>query len=359
MSEIFPSQANSERRIIHIDMDCFYAAVEIRERPELIGKPVAVGGDRRGVLTTCNYEARKFGCCSAMPTYRARQLCPELIVLSPRFRLYRRDSDRIREIFKNYTKLVEPLSLDEAYLDITSLPENGWTIAKEIRKRIRKATALTASAGIGPNKLLAKIASDWRKPDGQFEIKLKETTAFMHELPVEKIWGIGPKSTTLLKGRGIETCGELQKLTLLQLHSLMGKFGEEIFRLCRGLDSRKVEPCRIRKSMSAERTFDEDLRSLEESIHELKKLHHELAKNLKGKGSQRAIHKIFVKLKFSNFRQTTRECVGKEFSLSVLHRLLEEAYARSDEGIRLLGAGVRFQEDPPEEIEQLEIPFEV
>lgn len=350
---------SSERRIIHIDMDCFYAAVEIRERPELIGKPVAVGGHRRGVLTTCNYEARKFGCCSAMPTYRARQLCPELIVLSPRFPLYRRESNRIREIFKNYTKWVEPLSLDEAYLDITSLPGDGWTTAKEIRKRIRKATSLTASAGIGPNKLLAKIASDWRKPDGQFEIKREGVTAFMHGLPVEKIWGIGPKSTALLKGSGIETCGELQKLTLLQLHSLMGKFGEEIFRLCRGQDSRKVEPRQIRKSMSTERTFDRDLCSLEESIQELKKLHDELARALKGKSGQRAIHKIFVKLKFSDFRQTTRECVDKEFSFPVLRRLLDEAYARSDEGIRLLGAGVRFREDPSENTEQLEIPFEV
>ena len=360
MSDTLPTRKNPERCIIHIDMDCFYAAIEIREQPELRGKPVAVGGrSGRGVLTTCNYEAREFGCRSAMPTYRARQLCPDLIVLSPQFQLYRRESNRIREILRSYTDLVEPLSLDEAYLDATSLARDGWTIASEIRKRIRSATDLTASAGIGPNKLLAKIASDWRKPDGQFEVKPEGVAAFMQELGVGRIRGIGPKSAALLKGRGIETCGQLQRLTLLQLHGLMGKFGEEIFRLCRGLDSHEVEPYRIRKSMSTERTFERDLRSLDECVQELEKLHHELVQDLKGKSSRRAIHKIFVKLKFADFRQTTRECVARELSFSVVQRLLDEAFTRSDMGIRLLGVGVRFREDPSGNVEQLEIPFEI
>ncbi len=339
-------------------MDCFYAAIEIRERPELRSKPVAVGGrSGRGVLTTCNYEAREFGCRSAMPTYRARQLCPDLIVLPTQFQLYRRESNRIREILNSYTDLVEPLSLDEAYLDVTSLGRDGWTIASEIRKRIRTSTGLTASAGIGPNKLLAKIASDWRKPDGQFEVKPKGVLAFMQELPAGRIWGIGPKSAAKLKERGIETCGKLQRLSMAELHGLLGKFGQDIYQLCRGQDSRAVQPHRIRKSMSTERTFERDLLSLDDCAAEMEKLHRELADDLEAKGSERALHKVFVKLKFADFRQTTKECVSQELSFSVVRRLLNEAFARGQEGVRLLGVGVRFREPKSAKIEQLEIPF--
>ncbi len=183
------------RKIIHLDMDCFYAAVEMRERPELVGRPIAVGGgSRRGVVTTCNYEARKFGVHSAMPGFLARERCPQIVFLPVRFDLYRAESAKIREILRSYTPLVEPLSLDEAYLDVTGLDRYAWDIAKEIRARIFAETRLTASAGIAPNKMLAKIASDWRKPNGQFAITPDQIDAFMRELPVRKIWGVGPRA---------------------------------------------------------------------------------------------------------------------------------------------------------------------
>ena len=175
-------------------MDCFYAAIELREHPELKGRPVAVGGgSRRGVITTCNYEARGFGVRSAMPGFKARELCPELLFLPVRFDLYRAESAKIRSILLSYTALVEPLSLDEAYLDVTGLGRYAWDIARELRARIFAATGLTSSAGIAPNKMLAKIASDWRKPDGQFAILPGEVEEFMRRLPVRKISGVGPR----------------------------------------------------------------------------------------------------------------------------------------------------------------------
>lgn len=181
------------RAIIHLDMDCFYAAIEVRDNPKLKGKPVGVGGarDRRGVLTTCNYEAREFGVRSAMPTFMALQRCPRLIMISPRFDVYRRESAVIREILYRFTPLVEPLSLDEAYLDVSEHPGAPGPLAQVIRDLIFQKTKLTASAGIGPNKLIAKIASDLKKPNGQFEVAPEEVAEFMHDLPVRKLWGIG------------------------------------------------------------------------------------------------------------------------------------------------------------------------
>ena len=181
-------------------MDCFYAAIELRERPELVGHPVAVGGGSpRGVITTCNYEARAFGVRSAMPGFKARELCPDLIFLPVRFDLYRASSAAIRKILLSYTPLVEPLSLDEAFLDVSALGRYAWDIAKELRGRIFDETALTSSAGIAPNKMLAKIASDWRKPNGQFAIPPSKVEDFMRTLPVKKLWGIGPKGARALR----------------------------------------------------------------------------------------------------------------------------------------------------------------
>lgn len=340
-------------------MDCFYAAIEVRENPLLAGKPVAVGGQsNRGVLTTCNYEARKFGCRSAMPTYRALQLCPKLVLLPPRFELYRSVSQSVREILLNYTPLVEPLSLDEAYLDVTAREEYGWNLAKEIRQNIFETTKITASAGIAPNKMLAKIASDWRKPDGQFAVTPEQVESFMRDLPVRKIWGVGPKSAQRLEKRSIHTCGQLQNLSRTELFSLFGGFGSELYDLCRGIDDRPVEPARIRKSMSTERTFERNLHHLEECVQQLKPLYEELGKDLAKKKSQLVINKAFIKLKFADFKQTTRECLCPEPDFEVYLKLLEEAFQRSSEGVRLIGVGVRFRDDEPEAgVEQLNLTF--
>src|SRR5467141_831701 len=211
-------------------MDCFYAAIEIRDRPSLRGKPVAVGGarDRRGVLTTFNYEARKFGVRSAMPTFMALQRCPKLIVLPTRFDVYRRESAVIRAILHRFTPLVEPLSLDEAYLDVTAHPGAPAALAQVIRALIFRKTKLTASAGIGPNKLIAKIASDLKKPNGQFEVKSENVPACMKELPVRKLWGIGEVTEQKLEKLGIATCGDMQRLSRAALQEHFGKFGIEL-----------------------------------------------------------------------------------------------------------------------------------
>lgn len=348
------------RKIIHIDMDCFYAAIEIRDRPELAGKPVAVGGTSgRGVLTTCNYIARKFGCHSAMPTFKALELCPEMIIIQPNFKLYNKESRKIREIFFKYTPLVEPLSLDEAFLDVSKLERSGTEIASEIRREIFEDTNLTASAGIAPNKLLAKIASEWKKPDGQYVIEPDGVFAFMKVLPVYNIWGVGPKSVEKLKMQKIENCGQLQRLSIYELNSLFGKFGEELYYLCRGKDNRQVEPDRVRKSMSTERTFSADLETLAQCEHELMKLYEELQNDLQSSASNRLIKKLFVKLKFSDFKRTTAECSVAELDKGKFRRLLGEAYSRSRLNVRLIGAGVRFQEKENKPWSQLEFELKI
>ena len=336
------------RKIIHLDMDCFYAAVEMRERPELAGQPVAVGGGgHRSVVTTCNYEARKFGVRSAMPGFMARERCPHLVFLPLRFDLYRAASQQIRGIFYEYTPLVEPLSLDEAYLDVSSLSEDGryaWDIAKEIRARILAETGLTASAGIASNKMLAKIASDWRKPNGQFAILPDQVQEFMASLPVRKVWGIGPKSAERFASRGIHTCGDLQKISLPELMVQFGKWGEELYHLCRGEDSREVRPHRISKSLSNENTFSDNLGSLEACEAAIEILSEELLKELRQKSPDRKVRKAFVKVKFADFSRTTSECLCNEPSAEIYRMLLAGAYVRKNLPVRLLGTGVRFEE---------------
>jgi DNA polymerase-4 len=334
------------RKIIHLDMDCFYAAVEMRERPELAGKPIAVGGgSRRGVVTTCNYVARKFGVHSAMPGFQARERCPELIFLPVRFDLYRAESAKIRAILRSYTPLVEPLSLDEAYLDVTALDRYAWDVAKEIRKRIFEETRLTSSAGIAPNKMLAKIASDWRKPDGQFAIVPEQVKVFMRDLPIRKIWGVGPKSAEKFHQQGIRTCGDLQRFTLPEFVRRSGKWGAELYRLCRGQDDRPVEPNQIRKSLSNECTFTDNLMTLDECQAAMDKLVAELEEEVRSKAVDRQIRKAFVKIKFADFTRTTRECVNPRPTRETFQVLLAEARKRSPQPVRLLGSGVRFADE--------------
>src|SRR5205823_6594798 len=275
------------RAIIHLDMDCFYAAIEVRDRPSLRGKPVGVGGarERRGVLTTCNYEARKFGVRSAMPTFMALQRCPNLIVLPTRFDVYRREAAIIRGILYQFTSIIEPLSLDEAYLDVTAHPGAPGPLAQVIRGTIFRKTKLTSSAGIGPNKLIAKIASDINKPNGQFEVTPEQVPAFMEKLPVRKIWGIGEKTEKKLEELGVKTCGELQRFSRPELVDLFGKFGVELYDLCRGIDHRPVEPDRPRKSLSTEETVTVDLATRDQCEEKLEELFQELMGDLAQKES--------------------------------------------------------------------------
>jgi len=337
-------------------MDCFFAAIEVRDHPELEGKPVAVGGrGRRGVLTTANYVARKFGCRSAMPAFKALEACPELIIMPVRFDVYREASRKVREIFGRFTELIEPLSLDEAYLDISDLNSSGRAVAWEIRNMIREETGLTASAGIASNKMLAKIASDWRKPDGQFEVREEEVAAFMRELPVKRLHGVGKKMEEKLTALGVNSCGDLQAVEKVELATRFGRWGLELYELCRGLDARPVRTSRVRKSLSTEQTLPENAESLEELSGLLHEQIAEVAESLREKHRERGIKSLVLKLKFEDFTQTTAERGQGVLEVAVYEDLLREAWARGEgKAVRLIGVGVRFvdvSEDPQLDLE--------
>ena len=266
------------RKIIHIDMDAFYASVEQRDFPEYVGKPIVVGGKpegRGGVVATASYEARKFGIRSAMPSKKALQLCPHVIFVYPRFAAYKEASKKIREIFERYTDLIEPLSLDEAFLDVTE-NKKGITsaieIAKQIKLAIKEEVNLTASAGVSSSKFVAKIASDMNKPDGLTFIAPEKIEEFMEKLPVEKFFGVGKVTADKMKGMGIHKGSDLKKMTEEELVHSFGKPGRFYYKIVRGIDNRAVQPHRETKSMGAEDTFAEDLTTLEAMNEELDKI---------------------------------------------------------------------------------------
>jgi DNA polymerase-4 len=277
-----------------------------------------------------------------MPTFMALQRCPNLIVLPTHFDVYRREAAVIRGILRRFTPLVEPLSLDEAYLDVTAHPAEPDLLAQEIRDIIFQKTKLTSSAGIGPNKLVAKIASEINKPNGQLDVTPEHVPAFMMKLPVRKIWGIGEKTERKLEELGVKTCDELQRFSRPELVDLFGRFGLDLYDLCRGIDHRSVEPDRLRKSLSTEETFSIDLTTLEQCEERLKELFTDLMADLAQKETTRAIRKIFVKLKFNDFSRTTAERAGLAPTLPDFHALLTEAFGRTGKPVRLIGLGVRF-----------------
>ncbi|MDR0576072.1 MAG: DNA polymerase IV [Candidatus Accumulibacter sp.] len=349
------------RKIIHCDCDCFYAAVETRDDPSLAGKPLAVGGraETRGVIATCNYEARAFGVHSAMSTARALRLCPRLILLPPDFRRYREASQRILAIYRDYTPLVEPLSLDEAYLDVTGVEHcqgSATRMAEAIRARIRAEVRITASAGIAPNKFLAKVASDWNKPDGQFVIRPKDVDAFVAALPVGKIFGVGKVTEARLRKHGVHTCGDLRAWDEARLFREFGSFGAMLHRLCRGIDERPVRPDRIRKSLSVETTYARDLPDLPACHAELPALIGEFRRRFARLSKPRPVRQATVKVKFADFVQTTAECVCAAPGEAVWRALLDEAWARREKAVRLLGVGVRFADADADEAPKDEQP---
>jgi DNA polymerase-4 len=337
------------RKIIHCDCDCFYAAVEMRDDPSLCGKPLAVGGraETRGVIATCNYEARAFGVRSAMPTARALRLCPKLILLPPDFHRYREASRQILDIYRNYTTLVEPLSLDEAYLDVSGIDHcqgSATRMAEEIRARIRAEVRITASAGVAPNKFLAKVASDWMKPDGQFVIRPKDVETFVATLPVNKIFGVGKVTAARLQKYGAHTCGDLQNWELARLTNEFGRFGMTLHQLCRGIDERPVHPDRVRKSLSVETTYAKDLPDLAICRAELRPLIAEFRRRFTRLPAPKPIRSAVVKVKFADFTQTTAERMNAAPDETVWMTLLDEAWTRHKKPVRLLGVGARFTE---------------
>jgi DNA polymerase-4 len=333
------------RRILHVDMDAFYASVEQRDDPALAGKPVAVGGDpaRRGVVCAASYEARAFGVRSALPMARAVRLCPHLVIVRPDFAKYGEVSRQVFAIFRSATPLVEPLSLDEAYLDVT---ENAWgfklgmEVARRLKERIREETRLTASAGVAPNKFLAKIASGWRKPDGLTVIAPERVERFLQGLPVDALWGVGPVTAGKLRAAGIEKLVDVRTADPQTLKSAVGSYAEALRRMSFGDDPREVNPHSERKSIGCENTFAEDLKDIEEIRREVDTLARQTARAL-------ARRKLFartitLKLRYSDFETITRShtedppTCSAEGIVSRATALLEKT-AAGRRPVRLLG----------------------
>lgn len=330
-------------------MDCFYAAIEVRDNPQLRGRPVAVGGEpgTRGVLCTCNYEARKFGIHSAMPSSRAARLCPDLVFMPVNFDKYRAASRAIHEIFKQYTDLIEPLSLDEAYLDVSGSDLHSGSatlIAQEIRQKIFEDQHITASAGIAPNKMLAKIASDWHKPNGQYVITPKMVSGFIAELPVKKLFGVGKVTNEKLASKGINTCADIQKYSLTDFVALYGNWGEHLHKMAHGVDDREVITEWERKSLSVENTFQQDYAPADIPRQVPDALFSDLASRLyKSDKNIADIKSIFIKIKFANFTSTTVQTPLKTFNLDVFNSLFNTKVEGENRPIRLLGFGVYFK----------------
>jgi DNA polymerase-4 len=335
--------ANPERKIIHVDMDAFYASVEQMDNPELRGKPVAVGGGgSRGVVSAASYEARKFGVRSALSGVLARKYCPELIFVRPRFDRYKEISNKIRTIFLDYTDLVEPLSLDEAYLDVTQNKKgnpSATLIAKEIRDRILKETGLTASAGISVNKFVAKIASDINKPNGQKTVNPDEVIPFLEQLPIKKFYGVGKVTREKMYQLGIFTGADLKAQSIEFLEKHFGKSGAYYYYAVRGVHNSEVKPERTSKSVAAEHTFNENLSSEIYMVEQLQGIAEQLDKRLKR--YEIAGKTVTLKIKYSDFTQQTRSKTLPYFISDkglILETATELLYQeRMKESVRLLG----------------------
>jgi DNA polymerase-4 len=342
-------------KIIHVDMDAFYASVEQRDNPELRGKPVAVGGGHRGVVMAASYEARMFGVRSAMPAVTARRRCPELIFVKTRFDVYRAVSQQIRAIFLDYTDLVEPLSLDEAYLDVTEDRlglGSARAIAEDIRRRIAAETGLTASAGVSYCKFIAKLASDHRKPDGLCVITPERGPEFVASLPVARFHGVGPVTARKMERLGILTGADLRDWSLPALQAHFGSSADRYWRICRGIDEREVKPDRPYRSVSAERTFDEDLRDPDRLAAELTRIAGYAWDRVKR--AEVAGRTVTLKVKYGDFTIITRSRsfaapVPDIDSFTVAGQALLAALFPVPKGIRLLGLGLHnLSEEVPE-----------
>ena len=335
------------RRILHVDMDAFYASVEQRDNPELRGKPVAVGGDpdKRGVVAAASYEARTFGVHSAIPMSRAVRLCPSLVIVRPDFQKYRAVSQQVFAIYRSVTSLVEPLSLDEAYLDVT---ENNWgealgmNVAKRIKQEIRAATGLTASAGVAPNKFLAKIASGWQKPDGLTVVAPERVEHFLQGLPVDALWGVGPVTARKLRARGIEKLVDVRSADLDGLWSIVGSLAEWLKQLAQGIDDRPVVADYEVKSSGSENTFATDLRDIAEIREEIESMARGTARWL----AKRDLYArtVTIKVRYNDFTTITRShtepaCRDEDAIVRRAIALLERTEA-GRRPIRLLGVSV-------------------
>ncbi len=343
MNDVHPSLL--KRKIIHVDMDAFYASVEMRDDPSLAGKPLVIGGSpqSRGVVCTASYEARKFGIRSAMPCSRAFRLCPQAIFLYPNFEKYKKVSIQVREIFSRYTNLIEPLSLDEAFLDVTDNSSGLFAtqIGKEIQAAVRDELKLSCSVGVAPNKLVAKIASDWRKPAGLTCVPPEKVAEFMKALEVRKIFGVGPATEKRLHDIGIRTCEDVLKIPLAHLEFQLGSFAHWIYSCAQGIDERRVITHRERKSIGHEDTFPHDLIQIPELLSQLEKISERLAHDLQKR--QMIGRTLTLKVKYYNFQQITRSHTlfvatqNKDEIFDIARELLLGKTEAGQRKIRLLG----------------------
>ncbi len=354
---------SATRKVIHIDMDAFYASVEQLDNPDLRGKPVAVGGGgHRGVVAAASYEARRYGVKSAMPSVTAIRNCPELIFVKPRFDRYKSISQTIRSIFFQYTELVEPLSLDEAFLDVTSSKRklnSATLIAKEIKQQIKATTSLTASAGVSFNKFLAKTASDMDKPNGLYVILPHEADEFTAKLPIHKFFGIGRKTAEKMKHSGIFLGRDLRKFELAELTRRFGKAGSYYYNICRGIDHREVIAHRERKSISVENTYNSNFMHIEAIHAALEELTSRL---LTRYDVQKPGRTITVKLKYGDFQQITRSKtldgpINNREQITTTYQELITPKILKDEGVRLLGIGISNFIAPSDQPSQLTLEF--
>ncbi len=334
------------RKIIHIDSDCFYAAVETLDNARFRGIPLAVGGSARsrGVIATCNYEARARGVRSAMASSHALRLCPSLLIVPPRFERYKQVSRQVQDIFRRYTSVLEPVSLDEAYLDVSgSLHCDGSAtlIAEKIRADVKREVGITVSAGVAPNKFLAKIASEWNKPDGLFTLSPDRVDDFLQVLPVTRLHGVGSVTATRLHNLGIYTCDDLRHSDPVMLQRNLGSMTHWLRALAQGCDDRPVQTDHERKSVSVEHTFSRDLTSLEACRSTVPGLLAQLRRRLEPLRTEQ-LKAVVLKLKFADFTQTTRECTNRLPDDDTFLRLLEEAFERGQKAVRLIGLGVRL-----------------
>ena len=336
-----------QRKIIHVDMDAFYASVEQRDNPELRGKPVAVGGSReRGVVAAASYEARKFGVRSAMPSVTAKRQCSDLIFVKPRFEIYKAVSQQIREIFAEHTQTIEPLSLDEAYLDVTENLQNiplARDVALAIRAKIKQVTGLNASAGISYNKFLAKLASDHRKPNGQYVITPEMGPAFVEALPVGKFHGIGPATSAKMNSFGLHTGLDMRNQSIEFMQANFGKAGNYYYWISRGVDNREVRADRVRKSIGAENTFPTDLSAFDAMASELQPLIDKVWRHCEDKGSRGRT--VTLKVKFADFElisrsRTLASAIGSRDELTNVSVDLLRLLFPMQKAVRLLGVSV-------------------
>ena len=338
------------RKIIHCDCDCFYAAVEMRDNPALRDIPIAIGGsvERRGVVATCNYPARAFGIHSAMPMAQALKRCPHLTVVRGDMAKYKAVAREVFAIYRQITPLIEPLSLDEAYLDvsaITAYQGSATRMAEAIRARVRDEVGIVVSAGVAPNKFLAKIASDWHKPDGLCVITPDGVDDFVRELPVTKIHGVGPRTAEKLHDLGIHTCADLREKTLVELVETFGRFGERLHTLAHGRDERPVKTHRERKSVSTEQTYPQDLPSLQACREALPALIADLEQRYARLDPPPGVRGAMVKVKFNDFTQTTVEHADPAPDAAQFEGLLNIGWQRGNRPVRLLGVGYRLAEE--------------